>query len=173
MTELALLEMARAEGFNAAMIEPENIPVNPAFRMFCEENRCGKYNANYSCPPDCGTVEELRAKTLAEDMAMILTTKWDIGSYENKEAIQEAKKSHNAPCCGSWTSCASWATRALPPGTTDALSATPASGFWTSPVPSRTSESAVCPPTASMYRRLPSGADWNLPGSRGSCFFSA
>lgn len=98
MTDLELLEMARAEGFNAAMIEPENIPVNSAFRAFCEENRCGKYNANYSCPPDCGTVEELRAKTLAEDATMVITTKWEIGSYENKEAIQKAKKSHTV-CC--------------------------------------------------------------------------
>ncbi len=56
MTDLELLEMARAEGFNAAMIDKANIPVNPAFRAFCEENRCGKYNANYSCPPNCGTV---------------------------------------------------------------------------------------------------------------------
>lgn len=96
MTDMELLELARGLGFSAAMIEPENIPVNPAFRAFCEENRCGKYNANYSCPPDCGTVEELRGKILAEDTAMIITTKWDIGSYENKEGIQKAKKSHNA-----------------------------------------------------------------------------
>ncbi len=24
---------------------------NAEFRKYCEENRCDKYNANYSCPP--------------------------------------------------------------------------------------------------------------------------
>ncbi len=96
MTKNDILVLARAEGFNAAMIDKENIPVNPAFRAFCEENRCGKYNANYSCPPDCGTVEELQAKTLAEDTTMIITTQWEIGSYENKDGIQQVKKAHNA-----------------------------------------------------------------------------
>ena len=96
MTDFELMKMAREEGFNAGMIEPANIPVNPAFRVCCEENRCGKYNANYSCPPDCGTVEELHNRILAEDTTMIVTTQWEIGSYENKEDIQEAKKIHNA-----------------------------------------------------------------------------
>ena len=92
-----IVEIAIKEGFaDATIIDTADIVFDASFRPYCEENLCGKYNANYSCPPDCGTVEELRAKTLAEDIAMILTTKWDIGSYENMEAIQKAKKSHNA-----------------------------------------------------------------------------
>lgn len=99
MTDLELLEMAQMEGFNAAMIAPESIPVNPGFRVFCGQNRCGKYNANNACPPDCGTVEELRAKTLAEDTAMIITTKWEIGSYENKEKTKKQRKAITPPAC--------------------------------------------------------------------------
>lgn len=96
MTDLELLELAKAEGFHAVMTTPDQIPVDPKFRVFCEENRCGRYNANYSCPPDCGTVEELRANILAEDKIMVIQTLWDIDGYEDKEMIVHAKASHNA-----------------------------------------------------------------------------
>lgn len=96
MTDMELIRLAEEEGFFAAMITPEDIPVDGKFRRFCEENRCGKYNANYSCPPACGTVEELHARLLAEEKALILETIWEIGSYEDKAAIEHAKIAHNA-----------------------------------------------------------------------------
>ena len=64
--EEKLLELAREEGFRAALLDPQEIPVDGKFRAFCEENLCGQYGANYACPPDCGTVEELHAKLLAQ-----------------------------------------------------------------------------------------------------------
>lgn len=96
MTDEALLALAEAEGFHAAMIAPRDIPVNPDFRMFCAENRCGKYGANYSCPPDCGTPEEMHANILAQDRTMIIQTIWPISGFEDRESIQAAKKYHNA-----------------------------------------------------------------------------
>lgn len=96
MTDFETLQLAQSEGFAAAFIAPEDIPVNPEFRRFCEENRCGKYNANYSCPPDCGSVEELRQKILAEDKVVIFTTHWDIEDYADRDGIETAKKGHNA-----------------------------------------------------------------------------
>ena len=96
MTEQELIEMAHKEGFTAVMITPDQVPIDPKFRVYCEENLCGKYNANYSCPPDCGTVEELQKKVMAEDKVMVIQTIWDINGYEDKETIRHAKESHNA-----------------------------------------------------------------------------
>ena len=96
MNEASLLELAKSEGFSAALITPEQIPVDAKFRAFCEENLCGKYGANYSCPPDCGTVEELHQKILAEDKVLIVQTIWNIKGYEDKAAIQKSKETHNA-----------------------------------------------------------------------------
>lgn len=96
MTDKELLQLAKEEGFIAVMTTPDQIPVDPKFRVFCEENRCGKYNANYSCPPDCGTPEELHQNILAEDKVMVLQTLWDIAGYEDTQTIVNAKKSHNA-----------------------------------------------------------------------------
>ena len=96
MTDQELIKLAEDEGFHAAMIMPKDIPVDGKFRKFCEDNLCGKYNANYSCPPACGTVEELRAKLLAEEKALVVQTIWQIDSYENKAAVNHSKVTHNA-----------------------------------------------------------------------------
>lgn len=96
MNDAALLELAKREGFSAALIPTGNIITDPKFRPFCEENLCGKFNANYSCPPDCGTVEETRVRLMAKDRALVLQTIWEIGSYENKAAIMAARRQHNA-----------------------------------------------------------------------------
>lgn len=96
MTNERLLELAKEEGFYAAMLTPEQVPVDEKFRVYCEQNLCGNYGANYSCPPDCGTVEELREKILAEDKILIVETIWDIDGYEDKAPIQKTKQIHNA-----------------------------------------------------------------------------
>lgn len=96
MTDVELLELVREEGFAAAFIDPKQIPVVPGFRMFCEENRCGKYGANYSCPPDAGTVEELRDKLQAEEKAIVLTSHWAMDGYDDTEAVAFARKAHNS-----------------------------------------------------------------------------
>lgn len=95
LTDVELLNMIREEGFAAAFIDPKDIPVTLAFRMFCEENLCGKYGANYSCPPDCGTVEQLQEKLLREEKAVILSSHWEVDGYDDKEAVQFARKAHN------------------------------------------------------------------------------
>lgn len=96
MTDKELIKLAKEERFCAAVIASENIPVDGKFRKFCEDNLCGKYNANYSCPPDCGTVEEVQARLASGKRALVLQTIWEIGSYENKQAILDSKKAHNA-----------------------------------------------------------------------------
>lgn len=96
MTEEEILELAAEEGFAASLITPELVPIVPEFRMFCEENRCGKYGANYSCPPDCGTVEALHNRILAEELVLVVASQWEIQGYEDQEGVKTSKKAHNA-----------------------------------------------------------------------------
>ena len=95
MTDMELLKLAEREGFRAAIIPADDVPVDGSFRKFCEDNLCGKYNANYSCPPSCGTVEQVHQRLFAEEKALVLQTIHEIGSYENKPAILESKKNLN------------------------------------------------------------------------------
>ena len=96
MQEQEIIKLAEGMGFSAAYIDTAEVVQDPSFRKFCEDNLCGKYNANYSCPPDCGTVEEVQQRLKAGKRALVLQSIWDIGSYDNKDEIQKSKKAHNA-----------------------------------------------------------------------------
>ena len=66
MTGCEIKELAVAEGFHQAeIIDADKIVFDAAFRPYCEENLCGQYGANYSCPPDCGTPDQMKQKVLA------------------------------------------------------------------------------------------------------------
>ena len=97
MTEKQLVDLAVEEGFAAAaVIDTQKIPFDPMFRPFCEENLCGQYGVNHSCPPDCGSPEQMKAKLLAKKRALVLQTIWQIEDLGDLEAIKAAKAAHNA-----------------------------------------------------------------------------
>ena len=97
MTWEEMTSMAAEEGFAAAVVtDTKDIPFDPSFRPLCAENLCGKYGANYSCPPDCGTPDEMRARIQAHRHALVLQTIWHIADYSDSKAIKAAKKEHNA-----------------------------------------------------------------------------
>lgn len=95
MEEKELLRLAREAGFEAAVLEAAQVPTDGKFRPFCEENRCGQYNANYSCPPTCGTVAQMGERIHSRTTALVLKTQWPIAGYEDAQAIKNAKLTHN------------------------------------------------------------------------------
>ena len=75
-SEKELLALAETLGFDqAALVDTENIVFEPSFRRFCEANLCGKYGANYTCPPDCGSAEEMRSRIRAYRKALVLQSR--------------------------------------------------------------------------------------------------
>ena len=90
-----ILAKAEERGFSAAYIAVEDIPVNGDFLRYCEENRCGNYNANYACPPACGTPAELHEKLLGGKRALVLQSCFAIPGYDSPE-IPQLKKRHTA-----------------------------------------------------------------------------
>lgn len=97
MTDNAMIQRALAEGFSAAcIINTQDIVFDAMFRPFCAENLCGHYGANYTCPPDCGTVAEMEKRLTVYPRALVLQTKWPITDYQDRQAIKEAKGIHNA-----------------------------------------------------------------------------
>lgn len=97
MTEQEMIQLAIREGFsNAAIVSTEEIVFDPSFRPYCAENLCGQYGANYSCPPDCGSPEEMKQRILAHKSALVLQTIWQVADYSDMPAIKHAKRGHNA-----------------------------------------------------------------------------
>ena len=92
-----LISAALEEGFAvAAIVDTDKIVFDPSFRPYCAENLCGQYGANYSCPPDCGSPEEMKNRILAHKKALVLQTIWEISDYSNMDLIKPAKAAHNA-----------------------------------------------------------------------------
>ena len=90
------VDIALREDFcAAALISAGDIAFNAGFRKYCEDNVCGSYGANYSCPPDCGAFEQMCARLQQYKNALVVQTKWDIKDYTDREAIWNAKHAHN------------------------------------------------------------------------------
>lgn len=94
MTNQEILNLAEDMGFRTVFLSPAEIPVNAKYLTFCEENRCGNYEANFACPPDCGTPEQMHQKLLSADLALVLQSQWEIPGYGTPEMLS-AKVSHN------------------------------------------------------------------------------
>ena len=93
--ERDMVALATELGFaNAALVETKNIPFNPAFRICCEDNSCGKYGVNWSCPPDCGSTDAMAAKVLEKPFGLLLQTTWDI-DWDDGPAVKRCKGQHN------------------------------------------------------------------------------
>lgn len=96
MTDNQLIQWARQEGFQGAVICGREIPTDPGFRKFCEENLCGNYGASYACPPDCGSAEEMIARLQAQKRVLVLEKTWEVRSFSDPETVKRAKNGHNS-----------------------------------------------------------------------------
>ncbi len=95
MTKDQIVEVAIEEGFSgASVIDTSSIVFDVSFRSYCEENLCGHYGANHSCPPNCGTPEEMKQNLLKYKYALVLQTVWNITDCRNDALINFAKESH-------------------------------------------------------------------------------
>ena len=95
MNDMELIKLAEDAGFRTALIPVREIPVDESFRKFCEDNLCGKYNANYSCPPGCGTVMEVHKRLFAQEKALVLEMIWDVDGFDDKEFIFSSRNKLN------------------------------------------------------------------------------
>lgn len=97
MTESEMIQCAVAEGFSAAaVVDTEKIVFDPSFRPYCAENICGQYGANYACPPDCGSPDEMKQRILVHKKALVLQSICQVADYSDMPAIKLGKKNHNA-----------------------------------------------------------------------------
>lgn len=96
MNSEELVSRALEQGFsNAAVVETDEIPFMPFFRICCEDNSCGKYGVNYACPPDCGTTAEMEQRIKRYPYGLFLQTMWQIDDPMDNAAIKKARGSHN------------------------------------------------------------------------------
>lgn len=95
MTQEIIIQKAFSMGFsNAAIVPTEKLTFVPAYRAFCEENLCGKYNLHPACPPTCGTVDEMIQKARKYQNALVLQMMPDCSPMDS-QGNKEAKRNQN------------------------------------------------------------------------------
>ena len=96
MTDQELIDFSVGCGFSDAKIAGTGeIVFDPSFRPYCAENLCGQYGVNYTCPPDCGTPEEMKQKIMVHKKALVMESLWEVKDYSDQAAIKKGKAAHN------------------------------------------------------------------------------
>ena len=81
-----LMQEAILLGFSgAAVMDTKELVFVPEYRTFCEENLCGCYNVNPACPPESGTVEEMKQRALSYEKTLVLH---DPAEYKKAKLLQ-------------------------------------------------------------------------------------
>ena len=85
------IEEAKKLGFSdAAVMKTDKLVFVPEYRVFCEENACGNYDKNPACPPESGTVEEMKERALGYENTLVLQT-----TQDRLMDYRKAKLAHN------------------------------------------------------------------------------
>jgi len=79
----------------------EEIPVGrldfqPGLRALCEQNVCGRFARNYTCPPLVGEVEELISKLKSFSKVVIWQNIYKLEDSFDFEGMTAAQTKHNA-----------------------------------------------------------------------------
>ena len=85
---------------DAGASKAEEISINkiifqPELRVLCEQNACGRFARNYTCPPLVGEVDELIAKLTSFSKAVIWQNIYELEDSFDFEGMMDAQVRHN------------------------------------------------------------------------------
>jgi len=93
MTDQELLELAAKHGFEH--FGPLNIPAlefKQAVRDMCAAGRCHMYGKCWTCPPGCGTLEDISVRAAAYHRGILLQTTGQMEDDFDVEVMMDSEK---------------------------------------------------------------------------------
>lgn len=82
-------------GFTAAVrLDPGTLKPRKDIRDMCEENRCGAYQHNWTCPPECGTLEECAGKMAVCRSGLLVQTVGKLNKTIDTKSYAAIEKQH-------------------------------------------------------------------------------
>ena len=88
-------KIVKEAGFTCvALLDIGTLELLDEVRDMCAANTCGKYGANWACPPGCGELEELRKQIARYQWGILVQTVGDVEDSMDFEWIIEVEKSH-------------------------------------------------------------------------------
>lgn len=95
MTDREIIAAAKEIGFEcAAEMDTEKLTPLADVRAACEENKCGAYAHNWTCPPECGTLEECADRLKKYSRGIVFQTVGEVEDSFDFEGFMEAEKNH-------------------------------------------------------------------------------
>ena len=93
MEELAA--MAAEAGFtHSAPLDVATLELKDEVRAMCSANTCRAYGKNWSCPPACGELDELRQKFARYSRGILVQTVGEVEDSLDFEGMMEAEAAH-------------------------------------------------------------------------------
>lgn len=90
-----LIKRAKLFGFDEVVyLNVSTIKLMDEVRSMCMENKCHKYNTNWSCPPGCGSLEEGREKLKKYSKGIIVQTIGEIEDSLDFETMIKIEEKH-------------------------------------------------------------------------------
>jgi predicted metal-binding protein len=91
----ALATMAAAAGFtHSAPLDVATLELKDEVRAMCSANTCRAYGKNWSCPPACGELDELRQKFARYSRGILVQTVGEVEDSLDFEGMMEAEAAH-------------------------------------------------------------------------------
>lgn len=97
MEDQELIQLALDAGFtHAAVMDAAKIQPLPEVRDMCAVNTCHRYDACWSCPPACGTLEQCKEKLSRYRTALVVQVMGELEDSFDVEGLQELEQRQKA-----------------------------------------------------------------------------
>ena len=89
------IEKAKEMGFDTAVaIDPKNLEARQDVRSMCAADKCGAYGKNWTCPPECGTVEECQHKMQSCESGILIQSIGHMTKAIDSRCCRETERRH-------------------------------------------------------------------------------
>lgn len=90
-----LLKKALEAGFTFAVpLDVTTLEVQPEVRDMCAADKCRAYGKNWTCPPECGTLEECGSRIKKFKYGILAQTKGELEDSMDWETMVEIEHDH-------------------------------------------------------------------------------
>ena len=95
MTVEQLMCLAEEVGFtHCGSLNMQALKFMPEVRAMCASDKCRNYNRSWSCPPACGTLEEMEEKVRGYSAGVLVQTTAVMEDSFDIETMMNASKEH-------------------------------------------------------------------------------
>lgn len=89
------IQKAKQIGFDTAVsLVPARLEALPSIREMCAADKCRAYGKNWTCPPECGTLEECSDRMRCYQRGILLQTVGQLSKTIDTKAYRETEQRH-------------------------------------------------------------------------------